>query len=67
MSNEITYPSNWVASEKELKNGWSNAPAILSEITSFVNDDKYIEDESDFMEYVDLILNYMKLHYTITP
>lgn len=61
-----TYPKEWVASPKEIENGWNNKPKILSEITTAVNDEIYIEDENEFMEKVDVILEYLKSKYKIT-
>lgn len=60
-----TFPKEWIPSSGHAKNGWKNNPKILSEITTAVNEDTYIEDETAFMEELDLVLEYLKSKYKI--
>jgi len=54
------FPKQWQATEREIKNGWKNSPAILSELVSALNEDEYVEDENAFMETMDNILEILK-------
>jgi len=57
------YPKEWDASQKEKDNGWNNNPKILSEIVDAINNEMYVEDESEMMEFIDHALTYLKLKY----
>lgn len=54
-------PREFNARLNEKANGWKNNPKILSEITTYVNENGfYVEDESEFMEAVDLALEFLR-------
>jgi hypothetical protein len=57
------YPKEWDAKMNEKNNGWKNSPRVLSEIVTAMNDDTYIEDENEMMEYIDLALEFIKKKY----
>lgn len=59
-------PKSWNPTPKEIENGWSNSPKLLSELVTALNDEEYIEDESAFMETMDSILEILKSRYDIT-
>ena len=60
-----TFPEEWNPTKVDVKSGWKNRSKVLADITTYVNDETYIPDENDFMEKVDLILEYLKLKYKI--
>ena len=61
----MSYPKEWEPSKIDSRVGWKNRSKILAEITSAVNDEIYIEDENEFMEKVDVVLEYLKTKYQI--
>ncbi len=63
----MAYPKEWEPNKVHIKSGWKNNPNILSEITTAVNErHEYIEDENEFMETVDFILEFLKAKYNIS-
>lgn len=56
-------PKEWEPTELHKKSGWKNNPMILSDITTAVNEEFYIEDENEFMERVDIILEWISQRY----
>ncbi len=62
----MSYPKQWEATPKQIKDGWKNNPKVLSELTSLLNDEEYIENESEFMETMDNILEIIKSKYNIS-
>ena len=62
---KMSYPKEWEPSKIDSRVGWKNRSKILAEITSAVNDEIYIEDENEFMEKVDVVLEYLKTKYQI--
>ena len=61
----LTYPQSWEPRPIDVKSGWKNNSKILSEIVTAINDEIYIEDEGEFMEKVDVMLEYLKSKYEI--
>jgi len=60
------FPQEWIPTEVHKKSGWRNNPKVLSEIVTNINDEIYVPDESELMEKIDLVLEWMKKRYTIT-
>ena len=61
----MNYPEEWQPSKIDARVGWKNRSKILAEIASAVNEEIYIEDENEFMEKVDVILEWLKTKYKI--
>lgn len=61
----MNFPKEWDPTEIDSKAGWQNRSRILANITTYVNNEIYIEDENEFMEKVDLILEWLKSKYKI--
>lgn len=59
------YPKEWEAKLNEKANGWHNSPKILAKIVTAINDEMYVEDEGEMMEYIDHALEYLKSKYSI--
>ena len=65
MSKRKTYPKTWEARPIDIKSGWRNNSKILSEIVTYINDEWYVEDESEEMEKIDIVLEWLKSKYDI--
>lgn len=63
MAKKQQHPKEWNARPVDVKSGWKNNSKVLAEITSAVNCDKYVPNEDDFMEYMDLALEFIKEKY----
>ncbi len=60
------YPKSWEARPVDIKSGWKNNANLLGEMVTAINNEIYIEDETDLMEKVDVLLEWMKSKYFIT-
>ncbi len=49
----------------DLKSGWKHNAKTLAEIVTAMNEDEYIEDESEMMETVDKIIAELSKRYDI--
>ena len=65
MSKRKTYPKTWEARPIDIKSGWRNNSKILSEIVTYIDDEWYVEDESEEMEKIDIVLEWLKSKYDI--
>lgn len=63
MENE--YPAAWKPDMVHVRSGWKNNPKVLSEIVTALNEEMFVEDESEKMEEIDLILEHLKSKYII--
>lgn len=61
------FPKEWEPRGIDTKSGWKNSYKFISEIVTELNNEIYIEDESDMMENVDVLLEIFKKRYIITP
>lgn len=60
------FPKEWEARPIDIKSGWKNNPKILAEIVTAINDETYVEDESEMMETIDIVLEFLKKKYNIS-
>jgi hypothetical protein len=60
-----TFPIEWSATEKEIKNGWKNSPDLLSELAKNLESYQYVENSDDMMETIDNLLELLKKKCTI--
>lgn len=60
------YPKKWEPRRVDIRSGWKNNPTILEEITTAINDEMYVEDESKMMEMMDVAFEWLKEKYDIT-
>ena len=61
------FPKEWEPSKVHLKSGWKNNPKVLQEIVTTINDEMFVESEDEMMEMMDVVLEYLKSKYSITP
>lgn len=59
-------PKEWQPTGIDIKSGWKNNTILLQEITTYVNEEIFVEDESHFMELLDHALEFIKSKYNIT-
>ena len=59
-------PDEWKPTPAHIKSGWKNNPKILSEIVTALNEETFVEDESEMMETIDHVLEFLKSKYIIS-
>lgn len=61
------YPIEWDAGVNHKANGWKNNPKVLAKIVTAINEEMYVEDENEMMEYIDHAIEYIKNEYFSGP